>query len=248
MIRQIYELINIFSASMPYYFQVKKFQETKSSEGYSTLVSLLIITSSILKVFFWFGKYYHWSLLFQAILITLTHFWLVFEAVKYKNLKNNQLNLTEPKTINEHINFIEVVSKNEQEDIYKNFFQWNQIQLYAIFVVLYIFFLAALCENFGFNNWVFIEFLGLVNTCIEGSNAIPQVLEIYRTKNVNNISVVLILCWFFGDFIKLYYFIISNSPFQFILLGILQVSMNFVIVYYYIIYKNNKENNDLKKA
>jgi hypothetical protein len=236
MIRQIYEIINIFSASMPYYAQVKKFQQTKNSEGYSTYVSLLVISSSILKIFFWFGKYYHWSLLLQAILITLTHFWLVYESVKYKNCSKFKLN--EPSTLKEEFEFIASVSeKSKDEEIFSSFFNWNQIQLYAIFVIIYVFSLGGLCYNFGFDNYYFIESLGFINVFIEGSLGVPQVVEINKTKNVDNISVILIFSWFIGDFLKTYYFIVSNSPFQFLLLGLIQVLINCVIVYQWLKYK-----------
>mmetsp|Transcript_20010 Transcript_20010/g.20827 ORF Transcript_20010/g.20827 Transcript_20010/m.20827 type:complete len:242 (-) Transcript_20010:2-727(-) len=240
MLIHIYEIINIFSASMPYYAQIKKFKETKNSEGYSTLVSFFILTSSILKIFFWFGKYYHWSLLMQAILISATHVWLVYEAVKYKNI--NQYKLEEPQNKEEEIEVIlNVSTKTKDESILFNFFAWNQIQLYAIFLVIYCFLLMGLCEIFGFENSFFIETLGLINTFIEGSMAIPQVLEINRTKNVQNISFVMIMCWFLGDFLKTYYFIVSGSPFQFMLIGIIQIVLNCIIVYQYLIYSGKSD-------
>lgn len=237
MIRQIYEIINIFSASLPYIAQIKKFQETKSSEGYSMKVSLCVITSCILKIYFWFGKFYHWSLLLQAILLTITHLWLVYEAVKFKNI--NQFKLNEPKTFDENIEFINTVSLNSEEGLFNfsKFFNWNQIQLYAILIFIYTYILGCLSELLGFQDYFFIESMGIINIFIEGALAIPQVLEISKTKNVDNISVVLIACWFIGDLLKTYYFFVSGSPFQFSILGMIQVSLNCVIVYQYFLYK-----------
>ena len=242
MIKQIYEIINIFSASLPYYAQIKKFQSNQSSEGYSNFVSFFVLTSSILKVFFWFGKYYHWSLLFQAILISITHVWLLFESIKYKNLnlvrKTEKAEEFKNDDLKQTIKLIKLTSyENKSENILTTFFQWNQIQLYFLFLIFYTLFLAGVCNVFGYDNFVFIEFLGLVNTFIEGALAVPQVMEILKTKNVDNLSVVLILCWFIGDFLKTYYFIVSGSPFQFTLLGVIQISLNCVIVFLYLKYK-----------
>ena len=239
MLIKIFEIINIFSASLPYYAQINKFKATKNSEGYSTLVSYLCIISCIIKIFFWFGKFYHWSLLMQAILLLIIHTWLIIEAIKWKNI--NEFKLKEPNTIKEYGKVISEVSLNCKDELFLNsIFSWKQIQLHLLFIFVFFFFTWGICEVCGFSNEFFIETLGISNTFIEGSLAVPQVLEIYKTKNVQNISVVLVLSWFIGDFIKTYYFIVSGSPFQFLLLGIIQITMNCVVVYFYILFYNNK--------
>lgn len=255
---QVFELVNIFSASLPYYLQLKKFQETKSSEGFSLKVSFMIITSCILRIYFRFGKYYHWSLFAQAVLLSLIHIWLIYEAVKCKNynivsdfIENNKNKYNEKEIVNlksvdkdikelkSPVDNLLLISKLNKENIFdlKVFFNWNQLQYYLITILLFSLFVGFLCESFGMENIIFVEILGISNTIIEGSMALPQIFEINRTKNVDNLSIGLIASWFIGDFMKTYYFIVSGSPFQFLLLGIYQVTLNFCMVYLFLKYR-----------
>lgn len=230
MITAIYETINMFSASVPYIFQIKKFEENKSSEGFSKFVSLLSITSCTFRIFFRFGKYYHWSLLFQAIFLLMTHIRLLIVSVKYSAKKVS-------KSIQDNSQEIEDIISNKNENIFENFFYWEQIQLYLISISIVPLLLIGFGEILGFSSTVYNNSVGFINTIIESSLALPQVIEIYKTKNVENISFVMIMCWFLGDFIKVAYFISSGNPIQFVLIGIIQILFNSFILFYYIKFK-----------
>ena len=255
MLKQTYEIINIFSASLPYYAQITKFKQTKNSEGYSLKVSLLILMSSIMRIYFWFGKFFHWSLLLQAVFLIITHLWLVFEAVKCKNLKSisdyinsnkskfkgNELKVDNDLTyLKSDIDNSQLSAKlNSKESLFdtKIFFNWNQFRFYIVFILSYVALLTFFTAFFGMQNMVFVETIGILQTLIEGSMALPQIVEIYKSKNVSNISIALIISWFVGDLLKTYYFISSSSPFQFVILGLVQCSLNCVIVYLFLKYK-----------
>jgi hypothetical protein len=246
MLKQIYEIINIFSASLPYYAQITKFKQTKNSEGYSLKVSLLILMSSIMRIYFWFGKYFHWSLLMQAIFLIITRKNFKQNSDYINNNTNEFTNTNELVKENDmtflksSIDNILLTSKiNQKESILDKdlFFNWNQFQFYILFIICYTSLLTFFTEYFGFESIFFVEILGILQTLIEGSMAVPQILEIYNTKNVDNISIALIASWFIGDILKTYYFISSSSPFQFIILGLTQCSLNCVIVYLFLKYK-----------
>lgn len=258
MLKEIFEIINIFSASLPYYLQIRKFKETKNSEGFSLKVSLLILLSSILRIFFWFGKYFHWSLLCQSVLLIIIHLFLIFESVKFRNKRAiskyliDNLSKFEGKIKNQSGDLLELVSVSDEElvknEVYKNchvlskdsFFNWNHFIYYLVFLFGFTCLVSIICLLFGFGNLIFVESLGTIQTIVEGSMSVPQIFEIIRQKNVDNISIGLIASWFIGDFLKTYYFLVSNSPFQFLALGLTQCGLNIVIVFLYISYKKKK--------
>lgn len=225
----IFEIINIFSASLPYYFQLKKFKETQNSEGYSLKVSIVIIISSIIRVVFWFGKFYRISLLFQSILLIVIQIFLIRESVKHR-IKPNDSPL-------ENLSIEEIQSEFLNLD---NFLNWSRFSFYVVALLIFLLMLFLITDEFGLDNIYYVEFLGIMNAVFESILALPQILENKRTRNVANLSWVLIGSWFLGDFIKTYFFIITSSPVQFILLGVTQVSLNFVIVYQVIIYSGKK--------
>ena len=57
--------------SLGYFLQSLKFKKTKSSKGFSKSICLIIYLAQILRVFFWIGKPFKITLLYQSILIII---------------------------------------------------------------------------------------------------------------------------------------------------------------------------------
>ena len=74
-------LIDIFMVTGPslgYLIQSLKFKKTKSSKGFSKSICLIIYMSQILRVFFWIGKPFKITLLYQSILIIIFQVYLIY--------------------------------------------------------------------------------------------------------------------------------------------------------------------------
>ena len=92
-------LIDILVATGPslgYFLQSLKFKQTKSSKGFSKSLCLIMYVSQILRVFFWIGKPFKITLLYQSILIIVFQVYLIHLWVKYHDTKpannTNQIN------------------------------------------------------------------------------------------------------------------------------------------------------------
>ena len=72
--------------------------------------------------------------------------------------------------------------------------------------------------------------LGLASMSIEATLGMPQFYSNYTTKSVEGLSLFMIFTWFVGDFFKTLYFIIEAQPFQFIMCGVVQLSVDILIV------------------
>ena len=59
--------------------------------------------------------------------------------------------------------------------------------------------------------------IGFVSMFLDMIGSFPQIIELYKTKNQRNISKIMVLMWFFGNMIKVYYNIHNKSPLQLIL-------------------------------
>ena len=57
------DLFMAFGPSLNYLFQAHKFNKTKSSKGFSNYLCLVTILSHTLKVFFWFGEKFKYTLI-----------------------------------------------------------------------------------------------------------------------------------------------------------------------------------------
>ena len=90
-----------------------------------------------------------------------------------------------------------------------------------------------------------MEILGYVSTAIDVCLGMPQIYTNYKLKNSRSLSTIMIVSFLFGDIFRTYYYISTKSPFQFILCGFMQVSINIIlmlqIIYYKITDKCNKK-------
>ena len=83
------DFLMIIGPSLGYFLQSLKFKKTKSSKGFSKSLCLIIYFSQILRVFFWIGKPFRVTLLYQSILIIIFQIYLIH--LSYKNQYLNQI-------------------------------------------------------------------------------------------------------------------------------------------------------------
>ena len=77
--------------SLNYLFQARKFKKNNSSQGFSYFLCLTTLLSHTLKVFFWFGKRFKYTLLIQSLLVVIVQLYLIFLCIKFKNDANKIL-------------------------------------------------------------------------------------------------------------------------------------------------------------
>jgi uncharacterized protein with PQ loop repeat len=196
---------------------------------------LKILLSSIFKIYFWFGKRYNIFLLYQALLVLFLQYVIIYNYLKYKDDSDN---LIKP-MINENNNkflhkFYYCVS-----DYFsiKKFWKWNHLFSYIFYSCILTIVIGCICYIFGFNNEVFLEIIGYISTAIDVLLGFPQIYTNYKLKNCNSLSTVMIGAFLIGDTFRTYYYILTKSPFQFILCGILQISINIIIMLQIIYYR-----------
>ena len=243
----ILDVLLSISPSLNYLFQARKFKKNNSSQGFSYFLCLTTLLSHTLKVFFWFGKRFKYTLLIQSLLVVIVQLYLIFLCIKFKNDVNKILS-----------DFaINPFSKKEKmkKFIYDNFlnwsktlnikliWRWNNINEYYKFYFLIVIILITFSFIIGIRNKFYINIIGTTSIILEIICSLPQIIEIQKSKNQRNISKIMVLMWLIGNSAKIYYNIINNSPKQLIIGACIQVFFNiiliFQILYYYV--KNRKE-------
>jgi uncharacterized protein with PQ loop repeat len=108
--------------------------------------------------------------------------------------------------------------------------------------------LTFLSQVFTFENAAFVEVLGSLSALVEACLGVPQVVNNYKNKNTDTLSIVMILTWVLGDAFKSFYFYKTDAPLQLLIVGLTQLLVDFVLIgqiyYYNNIYKKlvvNKE-------
>lgn len=93
---------------------------------------------------------------------------------------------------------------------------------------------------------IFVEIIGYLSLTIEAFLGFPQLLKNYQNKSTLGMSHHMVLLWTGGDLFKTGYFLVKKVPKQFIICGILQVSIDLMILAQISFYrKNNSQNASL---
>ena len=235
------DLFMSLGPSLNYLFQAKKFNKTKSSKGFSNFLCLVTILSHTLKVFFWLGKKFKYTLLIQSLLVIFTQLYLIYLVIKYKDENISQ----------------DLIYKNNKkekikcENLYnwsntfnrKLIWRWNNVIEYYKFYFFIIFILTVFSFILGIKNKYYINIIGTLSVFLEMLCSLPQIIEMQKSKNQRNISKIMVFMWFSGNILKIYYNTANKSPIQLIIGSYIQVFFNCILIYqiFYYYIKNERE-------
>ena len=236
-------LIDIFMVTGPslgYFLQSLKFKKTKSSKGFSKSICLIIYLAQILRVFFWIGKPFKITLLYQSILIIIFQVYLIFLWIIYHNSEPNKgrkqlndINYRNNKDIMEYIiDWSETISPNK-------IWNWSNVIEYYKFMFLIILILLLIFGVVGIHNKILVNFIGTISVTLEAITLMPQIIVSCKTKNASNLSMSMVALWSFGDTCKFIYNIIYKTPIQMIASGAFQIFLDFFCLLQIICYKGN---------
>ena len=225
-----------FCPTLNYLFQIFKFNKTKSSKGFSKYLCLVTILSHTLKVFFWFSERFKYALLFQSILVIIMQLYLIYVCIKFKEKEPNYEQIPNENNSSNNTNIKRKIYNWKNIVDFKLIWKWNDTFEYYIFYFIIVTLLSVCHICLG--NYDYYSFsLGFVSMILDMLGSFPQIIELYKTKNQRNISKIMVLMWFFGNLIKVYYNIHNKSPLPLIIGSYIQVFFNVVlisqIIYYY---------------
>lgn len=96
MLNYINDLLMIIAPLIGYVDQYRTISKTKSSDGFSTLISFILVTANILRIFYWFGKRFSIVMLFQSLAMIVCQIIMLYICTKYPSntSKGNRLSGT----------------------------------------------------------------------------------------------------------------------------------------------------------
>ena len=237
----IMNFLIVVGPSIGYISQGIKFKINKKSKGFCLSMCLKTILSSIFKIYFWVGKRYNIYLLYQAILVLLLQYYIIIFYLKYSEKDCMKLVQLQKKTkISKTLkNFFDL----------KKFWGWDNLFSFLFYSVVLGILIGFVCFIFGIHNKIFMEILGYIATAIDVFLGLPQIYTNYKLQNAHSLSTIMVGSFLLGDTFRTYYYVTTKSPFQFILCGFLQVTINIILmlqIFYYRL-KGNR-NKSFKKS
>ncbi|ORZ03730.1 hypothetical protein BCR43DRAFT_483871 [Syncephalastrum racemosum] len=232
------------------YFIIRK---TKSSAGFNSITCAILLFANILRVFFWLGKRFDNTLLAQSIVMILAQLVLLEIVVRYRH---------DPSPMTLYANIRESFSSSSIQDDEDNeglltseedghdrqhpyrrclggclgrLWNWEHYLSYLNFVLAFTTIIAVLYLALGKFS-VFIEILGALSLGIESMLPLPQLISNFRRWSTAGFSLLVAGTWAFGDTFKLFYFASTSSPLQFIVCGIIQVTIDCFIMLQFIVF------------
>jgi len=234
------DILMVTGPSIGYFLQSLKFKKTKSSKGFSKSICLIIYLAQILRVFFWIGKPFKITLLYQSFLIIIFQVYLIFLWIKYHNSEPNKeskqlndINYRDNKELMEYIiDWSDTISPNK-------IWNWSNVIEYYKFMFLIILILLLIFGVVGIHNIILVNIIGTISVILEAITLIPQIIVSCKKKNASNLSMSMVALWFLGDSCKFIYNIIYKTPIQMIASGAFQIFLDFFCLMQIICYKDN---------
>ncbi|RMZ79742.1 hypothetical protein DV738_g3170, partial [Chaetothyriales sp. CBS 135597] len=205
---------------MSYADQIMSIHRTKSSEGFSLDIPLIMLVASILKVFYWFGAYYDRMLLAQASLMVAVQ--LVLLKVSLDN---------KAPALVQHEPFADASIQRGLHELLQgkrpfSFWRWNSNKLYFRFLAYFTAGLLGihLLLPFVWGSSYYVAFLGYFGLAVEAILPVPQILKNHAARSCKGFRLSVIVNWLAGDTMKLSYFFLSREyiPWPFRLCAIFQ--------------------------
>ena len=243
------DIFMTFAPAVNYVFQALTFRKTKSSKGFSSYLCLVTILAHTTKIFYWFGERYKYTLLVQSILAIIVLLYILHLFLKYKEKPE----VYSPPTFSINREIFDKKEKVKQyiylvvsfKDTFNPYliWRWNKLIEFYKFYFFIILALLLCLLIFGVENKIFTKSIGYLNLMLEMLCSLPQIIEMYRTKNQRNISKMMVIFWFGGNLLKIYYNYYNNSPLILLIGSCIQVFFNIILIGQLIYYhqRNKKE-------
>lgn len=219
----------IVSPILSYGDQIRSMHSTRSSDGFSLDIPLIMLTASILKIFYWFGARFDVSLLLQAIIMVGVQVVLLHVALTHR-----------PNATINHKPFDGVLPEYQPFPRPYDFWQWRPHRPYWQFLGGFAITLAALQMFLG-GYKSYSDLLGYVGLAIEAVLPLPQIMNNQRRRSCKGFRVSILVMWLAGDASKLSFFFLSSGqavPIAFRACGLFQAACDVYLGVQYAMFGN----------
>jgi len=215
------DVFMVFGGALPYLPQYQQIRETRTTGSFSKHVCLVLLIANSLRIFFRVGEIYETALFLQAVLMIFAMFALVELVVRVNHSKDR--------------------SERFMGDMKPgDFWNWSYFVDYLQFIVLF-WIVTAFITYIFLHSPTYFSVLGFLALGTEALLATPQLWKNYQNKSTTGMSMFMVMGWLIGDIFKTGYFIFLNQPFQFVLCGSLQVTVDCLIICQVFYYKSSSK-------
>ncbi|KAI7964976.1 hypothetical protein MJO29_003074 [Puccinia striiformis f. sp. tritici] len=198
-----------------YLDQYQTIHKTKSSQGFSHLICVVLLIANITRLFYWLGERFETALLIQSILMIIAQLSLLRICLLYTTKSSGP--------------------DSAQDSDYRGYSFDTYIDFFALLFAVQ----SALFILLQRYDW-FIQLIGFISLGLESTLPIPQLITNFRRKSLAGLSGMVLFGWIFGDSFKSVYLIFistESNSIQFKICALFQLSIDILILGQALIYR-----------
>eukprot|EP00947_MAST-08B_sp_MAST-8B-sp1_P002652 g2652.t1 len=184
--------------------------------GYSTYVAFVVLVSSLVRCFFWYGVRFELPLLFQSIVLIVSQMVLMEAWCDSDRRWKPAVHIRDG-------------AAQGLPGFVRAWWTWNTFDSYVIAMGSLAAGLVALTFLLA-DSAAYFEVLGFAALGIEANLGTPQMLKNFRQGSTAGMSRFMVYNWLLGDTVKTVLFLVRGNPLQFVVCGFLQLGVDFVIL------------------
>ncbi|KAI4286315.1 MAG: hypothetical protein L6R35_004431 [Caloplaca aegaea] len=227
----------ILSPFTSYTDQILSIHRTRTSAGFSLDIPLIMLTASILKIFYWPGARYDFSLLIQAFLMVGVQMTLLKVALDNRPAWRGERPFVETEEGRPldfwrwkaqrpyvyQLALLHAEGPRYPQASLTDRYMLHRYWEYLLFLTFGLLILHTLLQPDGSS--LYTKFIGYLGLTIEAALALPQLQANYRARSCKGFRVSVLANWLFGDMMKMGYFFASEPgrvPWAFKICGMFQ--------------------------
>ncbi|MCJ1241726.1 hypothetical protein MMC14_009732 [Varicellaria rhodocarpa] len=191
----------ILSPLTSYTDQILSIHRTRTSAGFSLDIPLIMLTASILKIFYWPGARYDLSLLVQAVIM------VGVQIVLLKVALDNR-----PGWRGDGV--VPFGAEKSRGNRPWGFWRWKSQRLYWEFLGLLTLSLLVsqtLLSPSPNSQQYYTTFIGYLGLTIEATLPLPQIFSNQQSKSCKGFRISVLANWLLGDAMKMGFFFLSDA-------------------------------------
>ncbi|OHT12630.1 hypothetical protein TRFO_03670 [Tritrichomonas foetus] len=164
------------------------------------------------------------------------------DNIDHQNEEEDSIEITLEESNNDIQNISQNIPPNEAfrqtSNIFKYFFHIKQTKTFfhffiSIFLYGVIDFTVFKILCFLMGEKVAVDVLGLIANLVESTTSFPTFVRVVINHDILTVSQLLVFQYFFGDILKIFVFIINETPWSFVFGGCCQLMVDTVMVIVY---------------
>ncbi|GAA6027533.1 hypothetical protein JCM8097_007909 [Rhodosporidiobolus ruineniae] len=180
--------------------------KNKTSAGFSTDITALLIIANITRCIYWLGDHFQTFLLIQSILMIGAQFGLLYVCLIYR-----------PSSYYEH--------KSRRPG---DFWQWESFGAYLEFTAIFLLLHCCLfLILYRFD--AYVQLLGFLALGLEATLPVPQLLTNFSHKSTAGFRLSVLAGWAFGDAYKTIYYFTTPTTLPFKACAVFQLSVDVLL-------------------